>query len=549
MTVHDTQVLVVGAGPTGLTAAIELLRHGVECVLIDERDEPARYSRALVLQARSLELLHLHGLSDAIVRDGYLAPGFNFGADDRTPAMVEMYHSGSRYPFMLTLSQEETERTLTARLHELGGSVTREARLVSAAQERDAVFATVTGPAGEQSTLRARYLIDCSGSHSVLSGAYGTTKHSTLFDGTALIADVLVEGDLPRGFVSLHTNERGGLALLPFQNEYVRVIAFDLTKMGISHREPLELADVQETVDAIVPYPLRIREPKWITRFRAQDRLLPSYRDRRIFFAGDAAHLYIPVAAQGMNTGIQDAFNLAWKLAYVCRGRAPESLLDSYNDERHTIGERTRKLSDMLFRLFINQARSAVYRKVSSKMLGLALATIPVQNLMSGRVTQTGVNYRHTTLSKAQRLPRPARGAINAGDRVPDLDLADGGGPGVRLYDLLRESGYLLVGYASSYTSETMRTAMLAELSRLQDRYAGSLRCFMVLGEGLPGSGEVPTLLDARRELLHRFGAKPGDVFLIRPDGYLAFRTSDPGSLPPLLGSWLRPAEAELASA
>ncbi|MEV4116056.1 FAD-dependent monooxygenase [Nonomuraea sp. NPDC049695] len=181
MTVHDTQVLVVGAGPTGLTAAIELLRQGVDCMLIDERSEPARYSRALVLQARSLELLQMHGLSDAFVRE--------------------------------------------------------------------------------------------------------------------------------------------------------------------------------ETVDAIVPYPLRIGSPQWITRFRAQNRLLTTYRNGRMFFVGDAAHLYIPVAAQGMNTGIQDAFN--WKLSFVCRGRAPESLLDNYDEERHVIGERTRKLSDLLFHLFIKQARSA----------------------------------------------------------------------------------------------------------------------------------------------------------------------------------------------
>ncbi|AQZ63435.1 hypothetical protein BKM31_19955 [[Actinomadura] parvosata subsp. kistnae] len=537
----DAEVLVVGAGPTGLTAAIELARQGVECVLIDERAEPARYSRALVLQARSLELLRLHGLSDALVRDGYLAPGFNFGADDRTPAIVEMYHTGSRYPFMLTLSQEETERALAARLGELGGSVRRGLKLVDAVQDGTRVLATLADASGERSTLSARYLVDCGGSHSVLSRDHGTTEEHALFDGTALIADVLAEGDLPRGFVSLHTSDRGGLALLPFQNEYVRVIAFDLAKMGIPPTEPLELADVQETVDAIVPYPLRIRDPRWITRFRAQNRLLTTYRAGRIFFAGDAAHLYIPVAAQGMNTGIQDAFNLAWKLAWVCRGRAPASLLDSYDEERHAVGERTRKLSDLLFRLFINQARSATYRRVSSKVLGLALATGPVQNLISGRVSQTGVHYRHTALSKAQRFPGLPKSAINAGDRVPDLDLADTDGPGVRLYDLMRTPGYILLGYASSSTSEAKKKAMLAELSALRQRHAPVLRCLMVLGEGLPCHGDVLTLLDAGRDVLHKLGARPGDVFLIRPDGHLAFRTDDPRRLRDLLGSWLTP--------
>ncbi|SPL88152.1 2-polyprenyl-6-methoxyphenol hydroxylase and related FAD-dependent oxidoreductases [[Actinomadura] parvosata subsp. kistnae] len=367
----------------------------------------------------------------------------------------------------------------------------------------------------------------------------GDDRGKPLFRGTALIADVLVEGDLPRGFVSLHTNERGGLALLPFQNEYVRVIAFDLAKMEISPKEPLDIEEVQETVDAIVPYPLRIGNPQWITRFRAQNRLLSTYRNERLFFAGDAAHLYIPVAAQGMNTGIQDAFNLAWKLSFVCRGRAPESLLDSYNEERHLIGERTRKLSDLLFQLFIKQARSTTYRKISSKVMGLALSTTPVQNLMSGRVSQTGVEYRHTALSKAQRFGGLPKSAINAGDRVPDLDLADDDGLGIRLYDLMRTPGFVLIGFASSYTSSRKKEAMAAELARLKDRYAGSLQCLMVLGEGLPRQGDVPTFLDARREVLHKLGARPGDVFLVRPDGYLAFRADDPRRLPGLLGSWL----------
>ena len=549
MTVHDTQVLVVGAGPTGLTAALELRRQGVDCILIDQRTEPARYSRALVLQARSMELLDMHGLTEGMVRDGYLAPGFNFGADDRTPIIVEMYHTGSGFPFMLTLSQEEMERVLTAHLERTGGGIRRGLKLVRAEQRPDAVIAEVTDAFGAHSTLSARYLIDCSGTHSVLSGEYGTTERSKLFGGSALIADVLVEGDLPRGFVSLHTNKRGGLALLPFQNEYVRVIAFDMGKMDVPHTTPLDLADVQETVDAIVPYPLRLSDPQWITRFHSQHRLLETYRAQRIFFAGDAAHIFIPVAAQGMNTGIQDAFNIAWKLAYVCQGRAPESLLDSYHDERHPVGAQTRRISDRLFRIFISQARSAAYRKVSSRVLSTIFSRRHVQNRMSGRVTQTGVNYRHAALSKTQRFGGVRKAALNAGDRVPDLDLADAGGPGVRLYNLMRAPGYTLVGYASSYTAKAKRVAMVAELTALKHRYAGVLRCLMVLGEGLPETGDVPTLLDARRELLHKLGARPGDLFLIRPDGYLAFRTNAPDDLDGLLAPRLTPAPVEAPTA
>jgi 2-polyprenyl-6-methoxyphenol hydroxylase-like FAD-dependent oxidoreductase len=551
MTTHDTDVLVVGAGPTGLMTAAELTRQGVDCQLVEERTEPAPFSRALVLQARSLELLEMHGISDSLVRDGYLSPGFNFGADDRTPAMVEMYHSDTRHPYMLTLSQEATERALRAHLDTIGGSVRGGLRLVGVTQQSDRVVARLQDTSGAEHTLQARYLVDCSGAHSTLSRDLGVVQKNGAFDGTALIADVLMDGELPRGFVSLHASPRGALALLPFQNEYVRVIAFDLTKLQVPHTEPLELSEVQDTIDAIVPYPLRLRDPQWITRFHAPFRLLESYRVGRVFFAGDAAHLFIPTAGQGMNTGLQDGFNVAWKLAYVCRGLAPVELLDTYNEERHAAGAQTMKLSDLLFEVFIRQARSAAFRKLSGLFLGSILSLGPVQRRMSGRVTQTGLSYRHTRLSKAQRARRELHIGVGPGDRVPDLELADSGGPDVRLYSLMQKPGHMLIAYTSSYRSRKERDRIAELLRRTTQQYAGIAQSFLVLSEGLPEDCDVSSLVDVRRHFKEKLSARSGELFLIRPDGYLAFRTAatDEHELRRLLAPWLVRADAPVAVA
>jgi 2-polyprenyl-6-methoxyphenol hydroxylase-like FAD-dependent oxidoreductase len=548
----DTDVLIVGAGPTGLMTALELNRHGVDCQLVEQRTEPAPYSRALVLQARSLELLEMHGIADQLVRAGYLAPGFNFGADDRTPAMVEMYHSDTRHPYMLTLSQEATEKALRARLDEVGGGIRTGQQLVGLTQQPDRVVARLRSTTGDdEHTVQARYLVDCSGAHSTVTSQLGVVSQSGAFDGSALIADVLVDGELPRGFVSLHASSRGALALIPFQDEHVRVIAFDLTKLQVPHTLPLELDDVQDTIDAIVPYPLRLREPQWITRFHAPFRLLESYRVGRVFFAGDAAHLFIPTAGQGMNTGLQDGFNIAWKLAQVCRGSAPERLLDTYQEERHAVGAATMKLSDMLFEVFIRQARSTVFRHLSTRLLGTALSLRPVQRQMSGRVSQTGVTYRATDLSKAQRGRRRLRTGLGPGDRVPDLDLAGMRGPDARLYDLLREPGYLLAAYTSSYRSRRERERVTALLRRTAHQYPGIAQAVLVLSEGLPADGEVPSLVDVRRHFREKLSARSGDLFLVRPDGYLAFRTtmSAEHELGRLLSPWLVPAATRTAVA
>jgi 2-polyprenyl-6-methoxyphenol hydroxylase-like FAD-dependent oxidoreductase len=550
MTDYDTDVLVVGAGPTGLMTAAELTRHGVDCQLVEERTEPAPYSRALVLQARSLELLEMHGISDTLVRGGYRSPGFNFGADDRTPAIVEMYHSDTRHPYMLTLSQEATERELRTHLAKLGGKVREGTGLVGITQQPDGVLARLRDATGTEETVRARYLADCSGARSVLSHELGVAEKKGAFDGTALIADVLVDGDLPRGFVSLHSSPRGSLALLPFQDDYVRVIAFDLEKLEVPHTEPLELSDVQDTIDAIVPYPLRVRDPQWITRFHAPFRLLETYRVGRVFFAGDAAHLFIPTAGQGMNTGLQDGFNLAWKLAQVCRGYAPVELLDTYDEERHRAGEQTMKLSDLLFEIFIRQARSTAFRKFSSRFLGTILSLHPVQNRMSGRVTQTSVSYRRTELAKVQRDRRLPIGIVS-GDRVPDLELARTGGADVRLYGLMAKPGYVLIAYASSYRSRAERDRIAELLRRTVRQHPGIAQSLLVLGEGLPEDGDVPSLVDVRRHFKEKLAPRPGELFLIRPDGYLAFRTtgSDERELRGLLAPWLVPAPVPAAVA
>jgi 2-polyprenyl-6-methoxyphenol hydroxylase-like FAD-dependent oxidoreductase len=539
----DTDVLVVGAGPTGLMTAAELTRHGVACRIIDQNQHGARNSRALTLHARSLELLQILGLADGLIRRGYPSPGINISVDTRNPAVVEMYTVDTRYPYILILSQAVTEEVLEDHLAALGLRVERERRLSSVEQDG----AGVTARVGD-GVIRARYLVDCCGAGSPTLRQLRIPFQGGMFQGVAMLADVQYDGPLTKGFITNYATGRGVCLFLPFPDEYIRVIALDFTKQDVAHAAPLDLADLQETVDAIAPMRIRLHSPRWLTHFHAPHRVVDRYRTGRIFLAGDAAHLFIPAGGQGMNTGLQDAFNLAWKIGAVLRGDAPDTLLDTYHAERHRIGRQTLRVADTQFRIFLNQARHAFVRRTAPALIRPLLRVPAVRTRISETLSQVGLHYRHTALSKRQRDPHLPSSAVQAGDRLPDADVTSTGDPDFKVYGLLAHGGFTLFGYVSPLRPPAEGAAVEALLRRVQESRGPAVRAFLIIEEGLPESGDLPVVADIKRHVRSRFGARPGSVILVRPDAYVAFHTSaagrDPGHdarLDEWLDEWLPP--------
>ena len=324
-------ILIVGAGPTGLTAALELSRLGVPVRLIEQRTEPATTSRALAVQARTLELLAPRGVAAPMLELGNRAWATTIYDSEKQLAQVNLRAIPSRYNFILLLAQSETERLLREQVARQGVAVEWGTELAALAQTEAGVQAVLRGPGGQLEELAAAYLISAEGAHSLVRHTLGLA-----FPGTALpqhyaLADLHLDGDLPHDELSIFLAAHGLLAVFPMRDQRFRLIATDPDATGTA---PPTLPELQRLYDAGACRPARLRDLVWSSRFHINSRMVDQLRVGRVLLGGDAAHLHSPAGGQGMNTGIQDMVNLGWKLALVWRGQAPTPLLDTYAQDR-----------------------------------------------------------------------------------------------------------------------------------------------------------------------------------------------------------------------
>lgn len=332
-------VLIVGAGPTGLSLAITLRRYGVAVRLIDRAAEPARVSKALALWSASLEALQGMGVVDHFLREGQRLKALCVGEGDRRIATLAVGEGiDSAYSFPLLMPQSRTEELLTARLAELGVAIERNVEMVGLEQSASGVTATLRHADGRSETVTTQYLAGCDGARSAVRQALQIDFEGYTEPQTFLLADVRIDGgDLDHRSIYLWWHNGGTIAMFPFAQDVWRVFSMrgaDSPKGD----EPATIEEVQHCVDRFGPQGLRLRDPSWLSIFRINERLAARYRVGRCFIAGDAAHIHSPAGGQGMNTGIQDAVNLGWKLAYVLKGIGNSTLLlDSYEAERRPI--------------------------------------------------------------------------------------------------------------------------------------------------------------------------------------------------------------------
>ena len=407
--------LVVGAGPTGLLMAAELARHGLEARVIDRDEHGATESRALAIQARTVELLDDLGLADAFLERGLRASGMTVwsGSGERI-VHVDFAEIGGRFPFVLDLPQSETEALLASHLEDLGGRVERRTELVAFEQQPGAVRATLRTPAGEDA-VEVPWLIGCDGGHSTVRHALGIA-----FAGRSValdwgLADVALDWSLEGGQMHLFLLSDGLAAAFPMPERRWRLIC----ELGTADEAA---PPPRPDLDFFAGYLRRcghpdaeVRDPRWLSSFRVNERQTAHIRDRRAFLVGDAAHVHSPAGGQGMNTGLQDAYNLAWKLALVQRGQAPPSLLDTYELERHPVAERVVKQTSALFRLAL--LRGSASRRLRDTVLRHVGSLAPVQRQMVHAISERDINYRDSPIVGEHRRPH---GAPRPGDLAPE---------------------------------------------------------------------------------------------------------------------------------
>jgi 2-polyprenyl-6-methoxyphenol hydroxylase-like FAD-dependent oxidoreductase len=524
-----TNILVVGAGPTGLTMAAVLARHGVIPRVIDKAVEPpADRSRAIVLQARTLELFDDLGIVREVLDASLVVASANVFTQGggRGVITIKPEWIDSIYGRFVTLPQDETERILGALVARSGVLVERGVELVGYEENGEGVTAVLRHADGSTERMAADYVLGCDGAHSAVRTLSGIPFPGSTYPDECLLGDVEMRWRLPDEQLSICPAADGVLLAFPLPGRHhfrIIMILPATAEPESRHLEPEEfLSQLRRMVPPIagsVEEPTVI-ESRWLTRYRLHSRGVPIYRKGRAFVAGDAAHIHSPAGAQGMNTGIQDAYNLGWKLALVSRGVLPPVVLDTYHVERHRIGEHLLKSTDRMFALLAGGGRWGLMVRRVLPSIGIRVVGFPIIGKRIARfVSQTGIRYRHSPLSTeahgAGRLPRHAP---HAGDRAPDVEL----GYQRRISDLLRGPQHTLLMFGGRSTALIERFSELAR--EVTARYGELIRPVVLrLPNAQPPRGEV----DDRGKAHDRYGADPGAIYLVRPDGYIGFRGAE----------------------
>jgi 2-polyprenyl-6-methoxyphenol hydroxylase-like FAD-dependent oxidoreductase len=475
-------VIVIGAGPTGLMLACELALAGVQCRVLERRSGQSNMTRAFAVHARTLELLDARGLADDLVPKGVPvqqvapAPG----------AVLDLTEFDTPYPMVLIAPQSATEHLLETRALRLGVRIEYGAQLTGLRQDATGVSVDVSRD-GAVTTERAAYVVGCDGSHSAVRELAGIDFVGEHYPTHILLADVRL-AESPGETLFTRNSAEGVVLCVPFGDGWFRAIVWDRLRQQAPLDEPVTGAEIRSAFDRIAGTDFGMSEPRWSSRFLSEHRQARHYRAGRVFIAGDAAHVHSPIGGQGMNTGIGDAMNLGWKLAGAVHGWAPAWLLDSYEGERHPVGAQVLKMTDVFNKMMVGD--SAFVRAAARRVVTVVLRMRRLRLAVGGRLTGVGIAY-----------PARERGEHAwTGRRMPDVDAVAG-----RLYEWLRDGRFALLGASG--------------VDEVGARWSDRVRAVHVARGAI---ADLPS------------------VVLVRPDGYVAWAADSPttGDVEAAVSQW-----------
>jgi 2-polyprenyl-6-methoxyphenol hydroxylase-like FAD-dependent oxidoreductase len=409
-------VLIIGAGPTGLVLALWLTKLGVKVRIIDKTAEPGTTSRALAVQARTLELYRQLDLTDAVAKCGHKVPAVNLWVKGEPVARLPFERIGSDltpYPFLHIFPQDQHERLLIERLQALEVSVERPTELLSFTDEGERVIARLRGPEGQEETWEASYIAGCDGARSTVRETIGTGFPGGTYRQLFYVADVEAAGRALDGELHADLDEADFLAVFPLTGKGRARLIGTVRDERADRADTLTFNDVSDR--AINHLKVDVQKVNWFSTYHVHHRVTEHFRNGRAFLLGDAAHIHSPAGGQGMNTGIGDAINLAWKLAAVLADHAPDKLLDSYEAERIGFARRLVATTDRVFSFVTADGRIAdiIRTRIAPVLLPAAMAFEAAREYLFRTVSQITLNYRGGPLSVG------AAGHVHGGDRLP----------------------------------------------------------------------------------------------------------------------------------
>jgi 2-polyprenyl-6-methoxyphenol hydroxylase-like FAD-dependent oxidoreductase len=496
-------VLIAGAGPTGLVLAIWLTMLKVRVRIIDKAAQPGTTSRALAIQARTLELYQQIGLAESVVDRCHKVQAVNLWAKGVRAARVQFGNLGqgiTPFAFPAILPQDEHERLLIMRLRELGVEVERPVELTGFEDAGGQIRATLSKPGSEQ-TCAFSYLAGCDGARSKVREVLGTGFPGGTYDHLFYVADIEAAGPALNGELHIDLEDADFLAVFPLEDTGRARLIGTLRDTGAKDHtaakdhEHLHFEDVSDR--AIRGLKVQIKRVNWFSTYRVHHRVADSFRKGRAFLLGDAAHVHSPVGGQGMNTGIGDAVNLAWKLAACLKEPAGEALLDSYEPERMAFARQLVATTDRAFTAVIDPGALArfIRTKVVPALAPMVMRVPMVRRAAFRTVSQTAVNYRRSTLSVG------AAGKVHGGDRLP----------------------WVKVG---AQNSSEFNFAALRSLDWQIHIYGGAPAGIQALAD----RRNIPLHVFAWQSAMKQAGFERDAVYLVRPDGYVALAAAASGA-------------------
>jgi len=541
-------VLVVGAGPVGLSLAVSLAQQGVPCRIIDKLPQRINQSRAAIVHARTLELFEHLGIVDQFLTVGIKAHGVHvMDRDGNTLIRPSLEGLPTHYSYLIGIGQDETERLLTEELTKHGVAIDRGISLSTLTQSADSVTTTLTHADGKEETFVAAYVAGCDGAKSAVRHQLGLHLEGETLDVFWVTADVVMDCTYSTDELIAIPTESGFGFASPLPNGRWRVVV-DMGPKPDHLPAEIPLEEVQKAADR-VGLRGKLSNPTWISPFGVNTRMTPTMQVGRVFLAGDASHVHSPVGGQGMNTGIQDALNLGWKLGLAMKGKATPALLDSYNVERHANAKRLLG--------FVGPATKMVNLRnpIAIKLRGLvmrAVSHLGLTAIAAKRASEIDIHYRHSPVvgehhqgtgawlkALLHHEPHPdlfdcwdfGKGP-HAGERAADAhSVSVGTAEPKRLHeDWIGEYRHQLL----VFTGKQPRAGRVAELAefaaKTQASSGGMIRAQLVR---LPEvEGPETALIDHEGEAHQHYGARHECLYLIRPDGYVAFRSQPVESAP-----------------